>query len=84
MGPVEAAQTPENATMTGPPEISRRQEAGHSSGLPVCPGGSLQATMNEWQNLPTQVPKLAHLPGVLISYITREATGSSSLILRNT
>lgn len=86
MGPVEASQTPENLTVTGLPRDAgkprtRRQVTG--TGVPVCLGCSPQAVVDGWQKCPLRVPRLAHEPGVSISYIPSESTGSLSLTFRN-
>lgn len=58
MGPVEAAQTPENLTVTGLPRdagkpCTRRQVTSHNSGIPVSLQYSPQAVVDAWQGLST-------------------------------
>lgn len=61
MGPVGAAQTPENLTVIGLPKdagkpCTHRQVTSHKSGIPVCLGCSLQAVADGWQNMSTPEP----------------------------
>lgn len=84
MGPVEAAQTPENATMTGPPR-DLPQAGSQPQFWPSSMLWGLPTGYNGWvAEFAHSSPKLAHGPGVLISYITSEPTESSNLTLSNT